>query len=116
MTERTTFTAAERRLLTALNDAYRAGLILSPIRAQETVHHDGGTACLDFAIPAQRIGVEIDGVLFHSTVGQRKADADRDKALEVAGWRILRFKDEDVMSHADGVVRRIVAEVSRRIP
>jgi very-short-patch-repair endonuclease len=62
---------------------------------------------VDFACVSARLIVEVDG-------GQHggEADAARDAALRAAGWRVLRFWNDDVLTNLEGVVHRI-AEVVR---
>jgi len=93
MSDRMMFTEAERTLLLALNEAFRAGTIRHPIRAQFTARAGETEVWLDFAIPAVRLGVQIDGELFHSTAESRKRDMEQDKALAADGWRVVRFTD-----------------------
>jgi Uncharacterized protein conserved in bacteria len=50
----------------------------------------------DFAWPAQRVAVEIDGGQWASGGGRHATDADREKlnAAAAHGWRVLRFSRE----------------------
>lgn len=62
----------------------------------------------DFACVSARLVVEVDG-------GQHGGDTDaaRDAAMIAAGWRVLRFWNNEVMANTDGVVRRIVEALQR---
>lgn len=62
---------------------------------------------LDFALPDLRIAIELDGHDYHKTKEQRGRDAQRDRALQTEGWRVLRFTGSEV--HADP--RRCIEEV-----
>jgi very-short-patch-repair endonuclease len=46
---------------------------------------------VDFAWPAQRLIVEVDGYAFHGGPAAFERDRARDAALALAGWRVLRF-------------------------
>lgn len=66
---------------------------------------------LDFAWPALKIAVEIDGGQWHPGGGRHGGDADRDKLNHAAadGWRILHFSPvqiTDAPSVCIGIVRR----------
>lgn len=63
---------------------------------------------VDFACPEYRLIIELDG----SQHGDRKtaaADEVRTRVLEQAGWRVLRFWNDDVLQDIDGVCAHIVA-------
>ena len=55
----------------------------------------------DFACRKQRLVVELDG---HSHNMRLKEDAVRDGAMQDEGFRVLRFRNEDVMENAEGVL------------
>lgn len=52
---------------------------------------------LDFALPELRIGIEIDGLAFHSDQRSFTRDRVRERQLEMQGWRILRFAASEVL-------------------
>lgn len=62
----------------------------------------------DFACVEARLVLEIDG-LSHDNDTQRDYDAKRTRALEAAGWRVLRIRDADALSDAARVERMIIA-------
>lgn len=49
------------------------------------------TFFLDIAIPAVRLGIELDGASYHDTDDAFHLDRRRDRALSRAGWQIIRF-------------------------
>lgn len=51
---------------------------------------------LDFGIPIDKIGIELDGHAYHSTKKQREGDAVRQRFLESQGWKIIRFTGTEV--------------------
>ncbi|WP_433426224.1 DUF559 domain-containing protein (plasmid) [Microtetraspora malaysiensis] len=72
----------------------------------------GGRYRLDFALPQQKIGIEVDGWLFHSDKDVFTTDRERQRRLEGAGWRIIRFSGEEVAADAAACIReaaRLVA-------
>ena len=56
----------------------------------------------DFACVEARVVVEVDG-------GQHGGprDATRDTVMRAAGWRVLRFWNDEVLRNRDGVLTRI---------
>ena len=63
----------------------------------------------DFACLEAKLIVELDG-------GQHDAQADYDarrtEALEAAGWRVIRFWNNEVVETLDGVARTIATELA----
>ena len=68
---------------------------------------------LDFAYPDEKVGIEYDGELFHSSSNQRARDRIRQRRLERSGWLILRFDRHDLYSPAAGSILRRVRESLR---
>jgi len=56
--------------------------------------------------------VETDGREFHDSVSDRDADERRDRALEAAGWTVLRFGWIDVTRRPTSVVRTLRAALA----
>jgi very-short-patch-repair endonuclease len=65
-----------------------------------------GRYIVDFAAPARRLVVEVDGS-FH--VSRRRADARRDAALASAGYRVLRLEAQLVVNELANAVEQIRA-------
>jgi very-short-patch-repair endonuclease len=65
--------------------------------------HPIGRHVADFACEEARLVVELDG-------GQHSdsADALRTRALEAAGYQVLRFWNNDVLENTDGVLEEIL--------
>ena len=63
-----------------------------------------GHFIVDFACTKVRLAVEIDGAYHEDRAWQ---DAQRDRALTVLGWRVLRVVEEDVIADLEAVVGRI---------
>lgn len=53
-------------------------------------------ARVDFAYPAQRLAIEVDGYASHSGRRRWESDLARQNRLLLAGWRFLRFTNRDV--------------------
>jgi len=90
-------TSAERRLWVHLRNRQIKG---AKFRRQHPIDR----LITDFCSPEHRIVIELDGG-HHSL---RKAeDNTRDALLAEAGYRILRFWNNEVMENIDGVLERI---------
>jgi hypothetical protein len=61
----------------------------------------------DFLWPQQRLVVETDGVRFHATVAARRRDAEKDDWLRAAGYRVIRLRWADVVSHPDAAATKV---------
>lgn len=62
---------------------------------------------VDFVWRAERVIVETDGASFHNSVTDREDDERRDRALEQAGWTVLRFGWLDVTKRPTSVCRTV---------
>jgi very-short-patch-repair endonuclease len=61
----------------------------------------------DFACPAKKLIVELDGSQ-HGDDEACQKDAARTRALENLGWKVVRFWNDDVLKDIDGVCMHIV--------
>ena len=66
----------------------------------------------DVACRRARLIVELDG----SQHVDSAYDANRTKALEARGWRVIRFWNNEVMTNVEGVVEAILAAATPRLP
>jgi very-short-patch-repair endonuclease len=62
---------------------------------------------VDFACPAKKIIVEVDGSQ-HGSDTTVERDAVRDRELAALGWTVLRFWNDDVLRDIDNVCLHIV--------
>ncbi|UZF57542.1 DUF559 domain-containing protein [Gordonia polyisoprenivorans] len=62
---------------------------------------------IDFAFPAQRVAVEIDGMAYHSDAEAFQRDRRRGNDLSDAGWNVLHFTYSDLLLRPDYVAERI---------
>ncbi|WP_096702039.1 DUF559 domain-containing protein [Magnetospirillum sp. 15-1] len=98
-------TEAERRLWRLLRREPLAGW---RFRRQ----HPVDPYILDFACIAARLAIEADG-------GQHDGstrDVDRTAYLEAAGWRVLRFWNNEILGNGEGVLLRILEALRERGP
>ena len=79
-----------------------------PVRVRR--QHPIGRYIADFALPARKLVIEIDGGQ-HATAIAR--DNARTRVLEARGWRVIRFWNSDVMGNIEGVLETIDAEIAR---
>ena len=101
-TLRRDMTRAERVLWTGLR-RYGAG---GRFRRQ----HPVGPFVLDFCCPALRLVIEVDGAV-HDDPAQAQRDAARTAWLQAQGYRIHRFRNDEVMHDMQHVLAQIAALV-----
>lgn len=64
---------------------------------------------VDFCFPLRALVLEVDGARWHQDPAR---DRNRDNALAVLGWRVLRFTWADVVYEPERVVRQIAAALA----
>ena len=94
-------TEAERLLWRALRESF-------PVRVRR--QHPIGRHIADFAIPAHKLVIEIDGGQHATAV---ESDTERTRALSAHGYRVVRFWNNDVLDNLAGVIATIAAEIDR---
>jgi very-short-patch-repair endonuclease len=75
----------------------------------------GIPAQIDFAWPAARLGVEVDGYWPHAGRRQWQNDMQRQNALAEVGWLLLRFSWYDVTRRPDYVLETIRTTLHARL-
>jgi very-short-patch-repair endonuclease len=90
-------TQAEQVLWAAVRGRRMAGL---RFRRQ----HPVGRFVLDFYCPAAKLCVEVDGDIHDE---QAERDQERTSVLAAGGYRVLRFRNEEVMTALPSVLTRI---------
>jgi very-short-patch-repair endonuclease len=93
-------TDAERVLWRALRSIELPG----KVRRQ----HPIGPYIADFAIPACKLAIEIDGGQHASSVAE---DRRRTRNIGMRGYRVVRFWNNEVLANSDGVIRSILTEI-----
>jgi very-short-patch-repair endonuclease len=68
--------------------------------------HPVGHFVLDFYCPECQLVIEVDGD-YHDQKAEE--DGRRTRALEAYGYRVLRFRNEEIMSDLQNVTARILA-------
>ncbi|HEX2206051.1 MAG TPA: endonuclease domain-containing protein [Longimicrobium sp.] len=97
-------TRAEEVLWGALQKKQAAGL---KFRRQ----HPVGRFVLEFYCPSHGPVVEVDGGVHDEQV---ERDAERTRVLEAHGYRVLRFRNEQVTNELPSVVQEIAAAAEAR--
>jgi very-short-patch-repair endonuclease len=93
----------------ALFDAVRGGRLGVAVRRQVPLL---GRFIADLYVPAVRLVIEVDGG-YHSE--RREHDARRDRALERAGYRVLRLDAGWIARDIGEVVRRVRSEIEHLV-
>ena len=99
-------TPAEKRLWSALRNRRLGGF---KFRRQDWI----GPFVADFVCWRARLIVEVDGSQHGEAV---EYDADRNEYLAREGFTVLRFWNNEVMGHLDGVLTAIRAHLLERVP
>lgn len=66
-----------------------------------------GRYIVDFFFRSSLLIVELDGE-YHFTKEQQEADSIRQMWLEQQGYRVLRFKNEEVLYDMENVIKKII--------
>jgi very-short-patch-repair endonuclease len=111
----------ERALRDAVADSPLEALVaklcrdagLGGLEFQHEVRLNGRTRRIDFAIPALKLAIEIDGYEFHSGRAQFEADRIRGNELALAGWHVLHFTWHQVVHRPEYVLATIRRAVLR---
>jgi len=74
-----------------------------------------GGYIVDFFCPGAKLVIEVDGSQ-HFTDEKAEYDRIRDDYLSSLGLRVLRFSNSDVMTHIEGVVKRIEEKIPLNPP
>ncbi|HXQ50220.1 MAG TPA: endonuclease domain-containing protein [Stellaceae bacterium] len=71
--------------------------------------HPIGKRVVDFACPARKLAIELDG---GQHAGQTEADTARTADLARHGYRVIRFWNGDVLENLEGVLETIHAALA----
>jgi very-short-patch-repair endonuclease len=75
---------------------------------------DGRRLWLDLAYPELLIAIEIDGKAFHVLAEDWEDDLDRQNAIMLAGWLVLRFTARAIRDDPEGCVERVRRAIELR--
>jgi very-short-patch-repair endonuclease len=80
-----------------------------PIKTHQKVG-SGYPTCykVDLGFEESKIGIEVDGHS-HNLIERQKQDIKKDMFLESLGWKILRFKNEEILKDLNNVVQEIMS-------
>lgn len=82
-------------------------------RANATVQLRGQRYYLDIAFTHLKLVIEIDGRAFHSDAVTFESDRERQNALVLAGWTVLRFTYRMLTDQPDEVIAAIRTAIRR---
>ncbi len=68
--------------------------------------HQVSRFVVDFYCHEKKLVIELDGEV-HNSDESKERDQSRTEALESIGLRVIRFKNEEVMSELDRVIKKI---------
>jgi very-short-patch-repair endonuclease len=97
--------AAERLMISILRGAAVRGWVHSHPFARWTI---------DFAFPAAKLAIEVDGWAWHMDVERFRADRHKGNALVRAGWDVLRFTWHDLDNRPEYVLDEVRAALLAR--
>ena len=86
---------------------------LPAARCNARVEADAANLVVDFLWPERHLVVETDGASFHNHRRAFESDRLRDRALQLAGYRVVRFTYRQVEREPQAVVaaiRRLLEE------
>jgi very-short-patch-repair endonuclease len=85
---------------------------LRGLEPQYSISISGNRYYLDFALPGRKTGIELDGFATHSSTRAIASDRKRQRTLESAGWKIIRFGGKEVHDDAVACVREAARMIS----
>jgi hypothetical protein len=92
----------------------RAGLP-EPVVNGDVSRADGTLVKVDFHWPGTRAIVETDSNRYHATHPKRRRDRAKDRALQLAGWIVLRVPEEDLAGRPDLILADLRAALTHRV-
>jgi very-short-patch-repair endonuclease len=71
-----------------------------------------GSFITDFCVPRKKLIIELDG---SQHLEQEAYDDERTKYLELQGYKVIRFWNNDVMNNIEGVILSIMNALEARL-
>ena len=87
----------------------RNNQVETKVRRQHSIHG----FIVDFALLQEKLVIEIDGE-YHTAPDQKEYDEAREKFLKEFDLDLIRFSNEEVINHTEGVIEKIKAEIQKR--
>lgn len=85
----------------------KQGLPSLPLWDKHLIMTDFGTRRPDFAWPDLKLAVEVNGQAYHTRHADFNRDHRRRRALQRAGWVLIEFTAQEVLSSPDGCVTEL---------
>lgn len=101
------YVAPESELEARLIELARRFGLPEPERQIDLGDEHGWIGRVDFLFRGARVVVEVDGAAFHDGLLDRRSDEARDTRLAAAGWKVLRFRWDDVVNRPSAVAHSI---------
>ena len=95
----------------ALWEVLRANQLGEKFRRQHVI----GDFIVDFVALNSKLVIEVDGA-YHNNAEQMEADKLRSDFLNEAGFKVLRFTNEQVLQDTDNTIKEIKANLKARSP
>ncbi|HEV3472603.1 MAG TPA: DUF559 domain-containing protein [Actinomycetota bacterium] len=76
---------------------------------QYEIATSGRRFVIDYAYPAEKVAIELDGYRWHSSPDRLVSDRRRGNSIVLAGWTLVRFTDPDVKQEPRQVVASVLA-------
>ena len=73
---------------------------------------DGWVGRVDFYYRRLRLVIEIDSEIHHSSKLDVETDEQRDRALQAAGFEVMRVREAELRDHPDDVIARVRAALN----
>ncbi|MCV7400080.1 type IV toxin-antitoxin system AbiEi family antitoxin domain-containing protein [Mycobacterium fragae] len=96
---------AERLLVKLLRDAGITGWV---------ANYPVGRYRVDVAFPEAKVAIEVDSWAFHSDREDFQQDRERQNAISLLGWHVLRFTWLDLVEYPQRVLAQIRSAISAR--
>lgn len=67
---------------------------------------------VDIAVPSEMIAIEVDGNT-HDSLDRQAQDKKKTEFLSGLGWKVLRFRNKQVMEHLPDCVKMVMSTISK---
>jgi hypothetical protein len=99
----------------AMLDLCRLAGLPRPLVNRHVALIDGTLVGVDFHWPNHRVIVETDSNRYHATDPKRRRDRAKDRALQLAGWIVLRVPEEDLADRPELILTDLRTALRRRV-